>query len=72
MGAARPSASATSSTTSPDRFWRPAGSDPDYTLDHEEAGFQAKPAPKKRSVLNTYPTPIQTTGKSQPEQHPKR
>jgi hypothetical protein len=34
--AAQPSAFATSPTTSPDRFWRPAGSDPDYTLDHEE------------------------------------
>jgi hypothetical protein len=34
--AAQPSASATSPTTSPDRFWRPAGSGPDYTLDHEE------------------------------------
>jgi hypothetical protein len=34
--AAQPSASATSLTTSPDRFWRPAGSGPDYTLDHEE------------------------------------
>jgi hypothetical protein len=34
--AAQPSPSATSPTTSPDRFWRPAGSGPDYTLDHEE------------------------------------
>jgi hypothetical protein len=33
---AQPSASATSPTTSPDRFWRPAGSGPNYTLDHEE------------------------------------
>ena len=33
---AQPSASATSPTTSRDRFWRPPGSDPDYTLDHEE------------------------------------
>ena len=29
-------ASAASPTTSPDRFWRPAGSDPGCTLDHEE------------------------------------
>jgi hypothetical protein len=36
ISAAQPSASATSPTTSRDRFWRPAGSDPDYTLDHEE------------------------------------
>ena len=36
ISAAQPSASATSPTTSPDRFWRPAGSDPDCTLDHEE------------------------------------
>jgi hypothetical protein len=34
--ATEPSASATSPTTSPDRFWRPAGSGPGYTLDHEE------------------------------------
>jgi hypothetical protein len=36
ISAAQPSASATSPTTSPDRFWRPAGSGPNYTLDHEE------------------------------------
>jgi len=34
--AAPSSDSATSPTTSPDRCWRPAASDPDYTLDHEE------------------------------------
>jgi transposase len=41
--AAQPSASATSPTTSPDRLRRPAGSDPDYTLDHEEPGSGRKP-----------------------------
>src|SRR5665647_1031154 len=34
--AAPPSASATSPTTSPDHSWRPADSDPNYTLDCEE------------------------------------
>src|SRR5665647_2989204 len=34
--AAPPSGSATSPTTSPDHSWRPAASDPNYTLDCEE------------------------------------
>ena len=38
--AAQPSASAASPTTSPDRSWRPAGSGPDYTLNHEEPYFE--------------------------------
>src|SRR3954453_2596586 len=33
---AQPSASATSPTTSPDAYSKPADSDPDYTLDSEE------------------------------------
>jgi transposase len=39
--AARPSASATSPTTSPDHYWRPADSDPDYTLHCEEPDWLA-------------------------------
>jgi hypothetical protein len=42
LTAAQPSASATSPTTSPDRFWRPAGSGPNYTLDHEEPDQHAE------------------------------
>jgi len=34
--AAQPSGSAISPTTSPDRCWRPAASEPNYTLDREE------------------------------------
>jgi hypothetical protein len=33
------SGSATSPTTSPDRYSRPAGSDPNYTLDREEPAY---------------------------------
>src|SRR3954453_8039570 len=37
---APPSASATSPTTSPDHSSRPAASDPDYALDHEEQDWE--------------------------------
>src|ERR1022692_3714671 len=40
--AAPPSGSATSPTTSPDHSWRPADSDPGYTLDHEEPLYAAR------------------------------
>src|SRR5471030_3337017 len=36
----QPSAYATSPTTSPDPYSRPADSDPDYTLDHEEPRYR--------------------------------
>ena len=36
----------------PDRFWRPVGSDPDYTLDHEEPQC---PSPARSSRWGTGP-----------------
>jgi hypothetical protein len=41
--AAPPSGSATSPTTSPDHSWRPADSDPDYTLHCEEPDWPGIP-----------------------------
>jgi hypothetical protein len=38
------SGSATSPTTSPDPYWRPAGSRPDYTQDREEPGYSRRRA----------------------------
>jgi hypothetical protein len=49
--AARPSGSGTSPTTSPDRCSKPAGSDPNYTVDCEEPGTS------KRSYRGTHGAP---------------
>ena len=55
ISAAQPSASATSPTKSPDRFWRPAGSGPNYTLDHEEP-VTARFGRAMHSILSIAPS----------------
>ena len=52
--AAPPSASATSPTTSPDRYWKPADSDPNYTLNHEEPARPNTSANAPTNRLGTY------------------